>query len=320
MKLMKALRFDQYGAPEVLKLREVVLGELLPGEVLIEVHAAAINPSDVKNVRGLFQTPLPRVPGRDYAGVVVKGDGLVGLEVWGSGAGFGMLRDGAHAQYVIAPADGLSEKPLNLSMAQAAAVGAPFVTAWTALVRAASLRAGEVALIVGVSGAVGRAAVQIAHLRKAAVIGVARAAANPAGADTLIDSTSAPIPEAVMAATNGKGVDVVLDTVGGPMFEPALRCLAVGGRHVAITSVGERRVSLDLVDFYHNQSRLIGVDTIKLTAAEIAGILNAQRSAFEDGRLLPPEVETSAPEEAVAAYGRAALGGGKKQVLVFHPG
>ena len=75
------------------------------GEVLIQIKAAGINPSDVKNVAGHFKSPVPRVPGRDYAGIVVSGDAEKGMEVWGSGAGFGVTRDGPHAEYILVPKD-----------------------------------------------------------------------------------------------------------------------------------------------------------------------------------------------------------------------
>src|SRR5271157_4145576 len=96
---MKALRFRRFGPPSVLSVEEVVAPEIQRLEALVEVRAAAVNPSDVKNVAGLFKASLPRVPGRDYAGVVVAGEGWEGKEVWGSGAGFGVTRDGSHARY-----------------------------------------------------------------------------------------------------------------------------------------------------------------------------------------------------------------------------
>ena len=108
---MKALRFESYGVPSVLTVLELPKPEPHAGEVLIEVKAAAVNPSDVKNVAGHFKTALPRVPGRDYAGVVVGGDGQKGLEVWGSGPGFGVTRDGSHAQYFVIPSEWVAPKP-----------------------------------------------------------------------------------------------------------------------------------------------------------------------------------------------------------------
>jgi NADPH:quinone reductase len=81
---MKALRFEKYGPPSVLSLQELRVPDLKPGEALVELHASAVNPSDVKNVAGAFKASLPRIPGRDYAGVVVAGDGWKGKAVWGA--------------------------------------------------------------------------------------------------------------------------------------------------------------------------------------------------------------------------------------------
>src|SRR4029077_185449 len=151
---MKALHFSTYGPPAVLTIKELPTPEPRKGEVVVQIKATAVNPSDVKNVAGHFKSPLPCVPGRDYAGVVIAGDAEKGLEVWGSGAGFGVARNGAHAEYIVLPSDWISEKPPDLSMEQAAAIGVPYLTAWSALVRAGNLQAGETVLIVGVSGAV----------------------------------------------------------------------------------------------------------------------------------------------------------------------
>nr|BFE97692.1 hypothetical protein GCM10020185_82280 [Pseudomonas brassicacearum subsp. brassicacearum] len=99
-----------------------------PDEVLIRVKAAGLNPSDVKNVEGRFPyTTLPRVPGRDFAGVIEQGPAhLLGKAVWGTGRGPGFLRDGSHAQYLTVPASGVALKPERLSFVQAAAMGVPF--------------------------------------------------------------------------------------------------------------------------------------------------------------------------------------------------
>ena len=319
MKSMKALRFESFGSPSVLSVEQVPMPDLGPGEVLVEVHASAVHPSDVKNVAGVFKTPLPRTPGRDYAGVVVSGDGWQGKEVWGSGAGSGTSRDGAHAQYLVVARDGLSEKPSRLSMEEAAAVGVPYVAAWCALVQSGAVRAGETILITGASGAVGRAATQIAHWRAAKVIGV-DITDKPSEADISIDARDKERPSVdaqIKALTGGRGVDLVLDAVGGPMFEVGLKSLRIGGRQVAITSVGSRRVDFDLMDFYHNQLRLIGVDTLKLTGAEIAAIMSELRAGFDGGQLRTSPVTTWPLDQAVLAYQAVARGeASTKQVLL----
>lgn len=309
MKTMRALRFEKFGPPSSLAVAEIAVPQPGPGEVLIQVTASGVNPSDLANVAGRFKASLPRVPGRDYAGIVVGGDGERGQEVWGSGPGFGVTRDGAHAEYVVAPADGLSVKPANLSMEQAATVGVPYTVAWWSLIHAAQLQDGETVLIVGASGAVGRAATQIVHARRGRVIGADRRSENPSGADVLINTTTQDLPREVMAATGGTGADVVLNAVGGPLFEPALQSLRRGGRHVVIASVGEPRVSFNLMDFYHNDARLVGVDSVRFSAPQIAAIMNELRPRFEAGDFSPQDIKLWPLDQGVAAYEAVAKGG-----------
>jgi NADPH:quinone reductase len=315
---MKALQFSAYGAPDVLTIEEIPIPEPREGEVLIQIRATAINPSDVKNVAGHFKSPLPRVPGRDYAGVVVGGDAEKGLEVWGSGAGFGVVRDGAHAEYIVVTGDSVAQKPPQLSMKQAAAIGVAYLAAWSALVVIGNLQAGETVLIVGVAGAVGRAATQIAHWKKARVIGADVRSDNPSKADAVINATTANLSEEVRRLTSGKGADLVLDTVGGPMFEPSLKSLRYGGRQIAISSTKDRTVSFDLVDFYHNSSRLAGVDTMKLTGAEIANVMNQLQIGFQEGHLQAPEITAWAFDRAIEAYKAVEKGGtSAKHILIL---
>jgi NADPH:quinone reductase-like Zn-dependent oxidoreductase len=316
---MKALRFHKFGPPSVLATEEVPRPEPHDGETLVRVEAAAINPSDVKNVSGYFAaTTLPRTPGRDFAGIVVTGEKYEGEEVWGSGPGLGSTRDGAQAEYVVVPAQAVSLKPRTLSFEQGAAIGVPFVTAWCAVVDAAQLDAGETILILGATGAVGQAAMQIANWRKARVFAAVRSADPVPGAAAVINTTIEDLRARVFELTDNKGADAVFDTVGGAMFEPALRCLRIGGRQVAITSTGERRVCFDLIDFYHNVSRLIGVDTMKLTPRDVAVIAEKLRPGFEVGALKPPAIETVPFGNAIQAYERISSGKTKvKQVLTF---
>jgi NADPH:quinone reductase len=313
--MMTALRFDRYGPPSVLSLVEQPIPTPGPGEALIRVMASAINPSDVRIVEGVFKTPLPRIPGRDYAGVVVAGDAPMGQEVWGSGPRFGIARDGAHAQYVVVATDWLSAKPNGVAMEDAASVGVPFITAWSALVTAGRVQAGETVLIIGAAGAVGRAATQIAEMKGARVIPAIRSK-TPVPEGTI--NTEAPdIPGAVRALTGGKGADLVLDAVGGALFEPALTSLREGGRHMAIVSKGMRRVSFDLTDFYHNKTHLIGVDSLKLTGPEIASIMDQLRPGFEAGALRPFRHTTWPLARGVEAYEAADRdGAAMKHVLL----
>jgi NADPH2:quinone reductase len=317
-KIMKALRFAEFGPPSVLRIQEVAIQEPGEGEALVQVKAAAINPSDIGNVAGRFKTTtLPRTPGRDFAGTVVAGSRRKGEEVWGSCPVLGIVRDGSHAEYVVVPGETLSRKPQSLRMAQAAAIGVPYITAWESVVSAAQIQPDETILIVGAAGAVGQAATQIANWKQVRVIGADTSSDPIPGADAVINTKTEDLRERVFELTAGKGAHVVFDTVGGPMFEPALRSLRVGGRQVAISS-RDPLVTFNLVEFYHNSSRLLGVDSYALTSRQIAEIESELQPGFETGVLKPPPIEIVPFEKSVDAYSRVAAGHAKvKQVLSF---
>jgi NADPH:quinone reductase-like Zn-dependent oxidoreductase len=291
-------------------VEEVPMPAPAPGEVLIEVKAAAINPSDIKNVQGkMHLTTIPRIPGRDFAGLIVKGSEgqVVGQPVFGSGGDLGFARDGSQAEYVAVPAAAVVPLPKNLSFAQAAGIGVAYLTAWAALVNAADIKPGENVLILGTTGAVGSAAARIAHSVGAQVIGTVRNKSSipPAGflpVDHWIDLESTDLGTGARQATKGRGADVVFDLVGGQMFEASLSALAWRGRQIAISSSPEPRVSFNLVDFYHNESRLFGVDSLKLSFQETGDILRRLTTGFESGDFPPPEVETYPLEQGPGLY------------------
>jgi NADPH2:quinone reductase len=322
---MKAVRMTRHGKPDVLTIEEVPAPSPAGAEALIRIQAASINPSDVKNVQGLMQqTTLPRTPGRDFAGVVQAGPPeWIGAEVWGSGGDAGFTRDGSHADYILVPADSLRRKPSVLDFDQAASVGVNFLTAWKGLVQAAALRANETVVIVAASGGVGNAAVQIASRLGARVIGVDRRPPRAGSAITRcgisLIADGADIPAAVRQATEGRGADVVLDCVGGVMFTHALNCLALFGRLVEMSATGAREVTFNLADFYHNENRLIGIDTLKLDLTASAAVLEALRPGFEAGDYRPaPIARRFALTDAVAAY--QAVAAGEPGRIVLRPG
>jgi NADPH:quinone reductase-like Zn-dependent oxidoreductase len=248
--------------------------------------------------------------------VIVKGSHREGQEVWSSPPKLGVVRDGSHAEYVVVPAEALSLKPRPLNMAQAAAVGVPYITAWASLVNAAQIQAGETVLIVGAAGAVGQAATQIANWKQARVIGAALSSDPISGVESVINTKTEDLRARVMELTGGKGVEVVFDTVGGPLFEAALRSLKFGGRQVAITSTGDPRVSFNLIDFYHNFSRLLGVDTQGLTPRQVREFADELRQGFETGALTPPPIEVVPFERAADAYSRVAAGEAKTKLVL----
>src|SRR5271157_4306091 len=319
---MRAMRFEAFGDPSVLKVAEVpapTVDEKAAG--LVRVIAASINPSDVKNVAGAMkQTMLPRVPGRDFAGVVEAGPAeWIGAEVWGTGGDVGVTRDGTHAELIAVPAASLRRKPGRLSFDEAASVGVNYMAAWLG-VEAAGLKARETVLLIGAGGGVGSAAAQIARRLGAHVIGSdVRAPRSDAPirsiAETLIIGAE-DLPAEVRAATGGRGADVVLDLVGGVMFRNAVNSLALRGRLVEIASTGQREVSFDLADFYHNESRLYGVDTLKRDLTASAEVLEALTAGFVAGDYrAAPITETCGLGEAQEAYRKVAAGTTGRVVL-----
>jgi len=235
---MDAVVIQASGSPaQSLAFRSEPVPKPGPGEV----HAAAVNPLDVANAAGYLSTPLPMIPGGDYAGVVVSDGDHAGQEVWGSGPALGMAlagkRPGTHARFVPLPETWLSRKPDCLSMAQAAAVGRSYRVAWETVMNAMKLMPGETILITGGAGMGGQAATAIARWRGAEPIIADRR--KPDGVENFIDTSSAGIREAVLEITGGRGADLVLDTVGGALFEPALRSLRFDGRMAGIFSSQE---------------------------------------------------------------------------------
>jgi len=319
---MKATTFSRFGAPNVLAVVDVPHRMPGHGEARVRVEAASINPSDVKNVAGaMSQTTLPRIPGRDFAGVVEAGpDAWIGAEVWGSGnAGFTV--DGSHAQSIIVPVASLRRKPETLSFDQAASVGVNYLTAQRGLVDAAALRSGETLAIIGASGGVGSAVAQIARRMGATkIIGVDLSA--PHSDSAIARATDAFIAGVVDAAAavrdalGGRGADVVFDAVGGVMFRTALACLAPRGRLIEISATGQREVTFNLADFYHNEGRIFGVDSLKLDLIAAGDILEALRPGFEDGGYQPARIaRTFKLAEVVAAYQAVADGQAGRVVL-----
>ena len=175
-------------------------------------------------------------------GVVVEGaQELIGTPVFGTGGNLGFGRDGSHAEYLTVPATAVVPIPKGVAFEIAATLGLPFITACSALVTAAGLRAGETILVTGTTGAVGRAAVSIAKAAGATIVGTARSASKIPPADAMpvahwIDLEKEELAAKVREVTGGRGAEVVFDVVGGAMFEKCLACLAHRGRQVAIAS------------------------------------------------------------------------------------
>jgi NADPH:quinone reductase-like Zn-dependent oxidoreductase len=325
---MKALRFSSFGDfTGHLRVEEVPTPVAGPDEVLVKVYAASLNPSDWKNVLGQYKkTVLPRTPGQDFSGVIVAGDReVIGQEIWATGGDVGFTRDGSHAEYIVIPKRAARPKPKNLSFEEAARVGRTYVTAYIGLIEKAQLQEGETVLVTGASGGVGSSVVKLAKTRSARVIGVDLQAPDPEtarrmGIDLALSSRSDDIPDRVRQFTQKKGVNVAFDCVGGPLFEVSLKTLAPGGRQVNIVSVGERRVSFDLVDFFIRRLSLFGLSTLSIDAVASADILDKLRPAFEQGKLTAPDIaRTCSIDEAVEAYREGAGGAARGKIVIVFP-
>ena len=321
---MRALQFTEFGPVSNLRLIELPEPQADSVTAIVKVAAGAISPSDVKNVEGTMEhTTLPRVPGRDYAGTVIHGPAeWIGAEVWGTGGEIGYSVDGSHAELMAVPVASLRRKPKTLSLEQAAAIGVTYLAAWLGVVEYAQLAPGETLLVIGAGGGVGGAAAQIGKWRGARVIGVdQRQLRSDSPAARAVDDFfvlgGEPLDSLVARATEGRGVQVVFDAVGGPMFEPALKALGHRGRQVEITSVGDRRVSFDLLDFYHNESRLFGADTRHRDATASAALLEALTPFFDDGLFQPPVIDQVIPlSDGRMAYKQVAQGDVRGRVVL----
>ena len=311
---MNALVMQAGGEPaQALVVRSEPVPVPGPGEVLVEVHASGVNPLDVVIAAGLLGSPLPMIPGIDFAGVVVSDGDLKGQEVWGSQAYLGWQRPGAHAQFIALPESWLSRKPERLTMTEAGAVGRPYVAAWQAVINMMQLEPGETILITGGAGLVGQAATTIAHWRGARPIVADKR--KPDGVVDFIDTRSQDLSAAALELTAGGGVDMVLDTIGGALFEPAVKSLRFGGRMTGIHS--HERADFDPSEIYDHDRRIMGLASVFIEGAAGAKIFDHLAPLFDRGLLTPPAVKTWALEDSVEAY-QAVKGGtaGIKQVLL----
>ena len=295
------------------------------GEVLIEIRAAAVNPSDVKAATGLMPYAVfPRTPGRDYAGIVVDGPaGSVGREVFGSSGDLGIRRDGTHATHLAVEADAVVEKPKNLSWDEAAGIGVPFVTAMEGFRRAGMPNKDETVLVMGVNGKVGQAAVQIATWNGARVIGVVRKNEPYEGHANskidVIDASATDVATRVRELTHGKGADIVFNTVGDPYFQAAHKSLALRGRQILIAAVNPI-VQFNILEFYRGQHTYVGIDTLALSSIATGAVLRELGPGFASGQLKPFPIKPGAIyplEDAKAAF--LAVAGSSRDRVILRP-
>ncbi|MBR0788016.1 zinc-binding alcohol dehydrogenase family protein [Bradyrhizobium manausense] len=296
-----------------------------PNDLLIEVKAAAVNPSDVKAATGLMPYAIfPRTPGRDYAGVVIDGPaGTPGREVFGSSGDLGIRRDGTHASHLVVEADAVVEKPKTVSWEEAAGIGVPFVTAMEGFRRAGIPKSGETVLVFGVNGKVGQSAVQIATWQGARVVGVVRKPEAYEGHGNtpieVVDASAIDVATRVRELTGGKGADIVFNTVGDPYFQAAHKSLALRGRQILIAAI-DRIVEFNILEFYRGQHTYVGIDTLGLSSIATGAVLRELGPGFASGHLKPFPIKASAVyplERAKEAY--AAVAGSSRDRVILKP-
>jgi NADPH:quinone reductase len=295
------------------------------GEVLVEVRAAAVNPSDVKAATGLMAYAVfPRTPGRDYAGVVIDGPAeWVGREVFGSSGDLGIRRDGTHATHLAVEAEALVEKPAGLTWDEAAGIGVPFVTAMEGFRRAGMPKVGDTVLVMGVNGKVGQAAVQIASWHGARVLGVVRKDEAYEGhtnsAVEVINASATDVATRVRELTEGKGANIVFNTVGDPYFQAAHKSLALKGRQILIAAI-DRIVQFNILEFYRGQHTYVGVDTLGLSSIATGAVLRELVPGLTSGHLKPYPIRQDAVyalEDAKHAY--LAVAGSSRDRVILKP-
>jgi len=294
-------------------------------DVIVEIKAAGVNPSDVKAATGLMPYAVfPRTPGRDFAGIVVDGPSdWLGREVFGSSGDLGIRRDGTQATHLVVEVAALVEKPDSISMDEAAGIGVPFVTAIEGFRRARMPGAQETVLVMGLNGKVGQAATQLASWRGAKVIGVVRKdeayEGHASGPVEVINASTTDIAARVRDLTDGKGADIVFNTVGDPYFEAANKSLALAGRQILIAAV-DKTVPFNILEFYRGRHTYVGIDTLAFSSVASADILHDALPGFVSGHLRPYPIASNAIyslTEAKAAY--LAVSGSSRDRVILKP-
>jgi len=312
-------------APALAPVVEARMLSHAPNQVLIEVKAAAVNPSDVKAATGLMPYAVfPRTSGRDYAGLVIDGPaGSIGREVFGSSGDLGIRRDGTHASHLAVEAEAVVDKPKGISWEEAAGIGVPFVTAMEGFRRAGMPKAGETVLIMGVTGKVGQAAVQIATWHGARAIGVARKAEPYEGHTNspveMIDASAGDVAARARELTGGKGADIVFNSVGDPYFQAAHKALGLRGRQILIAAINPV-VQVNILEFYRSQHTYVGIDTLGLSSEATGGVLRELSPGFTSGKLKPFSINPSSVyplEEAKRAF--VAVAGSSRDRVILKP-
>ncbi|NLA35208.1 MAG: NADPH:quinone oxidoreductase family protein [Actinobacteria bacterium] len=312
---MRRIVCTQWGGPEGLEIHEAADLTARPGQVVIDVAAAGVNFVDALFVAGSYQIkfPPPFTPGSECAGVIsAVGDGVEGFSVGDRVLASGGL--GGYASQMVISAESVTKVPDGLSLPVAAALGQSYCTAWFTMTRRMSVQPGETVLVLGASGGVGLASIDVARALGASVIAAASsderlADAQVAGAAAAINYSTEDLKARARELSPG-GVDIVIDPVGGDFTEQGLRSLRYGGRLAIIGFASGPIPKIPTNQVLLNNRSVVGVDwgawamhnagDQRVLLAEVldavaAGTLNpaepAQRPLDEAGAVLRDALE-----------------------------
>ncbi len=319
---MKAILVRAFGGPEVLELSDVPDLQPGPGQVLVRMMAAGVNPVETYIRAGTYAKlpTLPFTPGSDGAGVVESvGAGVApaiprGLRVWVHGS-----VSGTYAELAVCDAARVFALPDAVTFAQGAALGIPGCTAWRALIQRGGAKAGETVLVHGATGGVGVAAVQFAKEIGTRVLATGgsetgRKMLAEIGADAIFDHNTEGEADAVRAATDGKGVDLVIEMLANVNLARDLSMLGRRGRVVVVGNRGS--IEINPRELMLRDADVRGVMVSNTPPAELAECHAAIARSLASGRLRPVVGETFKLADAAEAH-RAVLGGGHRGKIVL---
>jgi NADPH:quinone reductase-like Zn-dependent oxidoreductase len=261
---MKAVIFEQYGDPDVLKFTDFPTPKPQRGEALVKVHAVSLNGYDLMARSGRYKPnkgKFPHILGGDFGGELIElGPDTRDYRYLGAHA------HGAYAQYVKLPADHLIALPATVSFEQAAAFPNAFGTAWHMLIDRGKLRAGETVLVNSASSGVSMAAIQICKLAGAYVYTTSSATwkldrARELGADEVINYNEVDFVDEMLKRTGKRGVDLVVEHVGGEFLDKSIRCLTRGGRVVTVGGTESYECKISVNYIFHKELSIIGANS-----------------------------------------------------------
>lgn len=289
---MKAIRVDEFGGPENLRLQAVPDSRPGPGQVVVRIHAAGVNPVDTYMRAGVYprKPSLPYTPGTDGAGTVeAVGEGVkrvaIGQRVYTAGS-----LSGTYAEQALCDERSLFPLPANSSFSQGAAMHVPYATAYRGLFHRAQARPGETLLVHGATGGVGVAALQLARAAGLRVIGTAgsdrgKKLALAEGAHEVLDHKAPSHFEQALTLTEGRGFDVILEMLANVNLAKDLAILAPKGRVVVIGNRGT--IEINPRDAMMRDGSILGMSLWNASPDELFSIHSALVAGLENGTLRP---------------------------------